>query len=121
MKKENLTTEQYRTKGKRKLSVKARGMIAKAMLTVDAFCMTMLLGTTKVYAVDANTGTIDTFVDFICEWIYKIGGVVALCGGILFAFGWTRDDMDKKNQGLQVAMAGFMAMALSQAPDIFGL
>ena len=49
------------------------------------------------------------------------GGVVGLVGGVLFALGWQRDDAEGKSRGLMALMAGFMLIAIAQAPDIFGL
>lgn len=50
---------------------------------------TMLIGTlivaeTRVSA-NSNTGSIDSFINFACDWLTKIGGVVALVGGVMFA------------------------------------
>lgn len=57
----------------------------------------------------------------VCDWLMKIGGVVGLVGGVLFALGWQRDDAEGKSRGLMTLMAGFMLIAIAQAPDIFGL
>ncbi len=51
----------------------------------------------------------------------KIGGVVAMIGGIMFALGWQREDAEGKSRGLMTVMAGFMLIAIAQAPSIFGL
>ena len=78
-------------------------------------------GTNSVYAVGSNTSSIDGFITFICDWLLKIGGVVALVGGVMFALGWQRDDAEGKSRGLMTMMAGFMVIAISQSKGLFGL
>ena len=39
----------------------------------------------------------------------------------MFALGWQRDDAEGKSRGLMTMMAGFMIIAISQSPSIFGL
>lgn len=80
-----------------------------------------ILSTNSVFAEGSNTESIDSFITFICDWLTKIGGVIALIGGVMFAAGWLRDDADGKYRGLMVVMAGFMVVAVSKSPSIFGL
>ena len=101
---------------KNNMSKKTREKVAKAGLIVNTTAMMMVLNMTNVLAVNSNTDSIDQFIDFVCDWLMKIGGVVGLVGGVLFALGWQRDDA-----GLMTLMAGFMLIAIAQAPDIFGL
>ena len=54
-----------------------------------------ILATTQVYA-DSNTSSIDSFINFACDWLVKIGGVIALVGGVMFALGWQREDAERK-------------------------
>ncbi len=54
-----------------------------------------ILATTQVYAT-SNTGSIDAFINFACDWLVKIGGVIALVGGVMFALGWQREDAERK-------------------------
>lgn len=70
---------------------------------------------------DSNTNSIDTFIDFALDWIAKIGGVVALVGGVMFALSWQRDDAEGKSRALMTLMAGFMLVAISMSKSIFGL
>lgn len=46
--------------------------------------VTLMLGTSKVCAA-SGTDSIDSFINFACDWLTKIGGVVALVGGVMFA------------------------------------
>lgn len=70
---------------------------------------------------NSNTGQIDGFIDFACDWLTKIGGVVALVGGVMFALGWQREDAEGKTRGLQTMMAGFMLVAIAASKGLFGL
>ena len=54
-----------------------------------------ILFTTQVYA-DSGTSSIDSFITFACDWLVKIGGVIALVGGVMFALGWQREDAERK-------------------------
>ena len=70
---------------------------------------------------DSNTAQIDGFIDFACDWLTKIGGVIALVGGVIFALGWQRQDSEGKSNGLMTMMAGFMLVAIAASKGIFGL
>ena len=81
---------------------------------------TLILAETNAFA-DSNTGSIDSFINFACDWLTKIGGVIALVGGVMFALGWQREDAEGKSRGLMTLMAGFMLVAIAQSKNIFGL
>ena len=80
----------------------------------------LILAETKVFA-NSNTGSIDSFINFACDWLTKIGGVIALVGGVMFALGWQREDSEGKSRGLMTLMAGFMLVAIAQSKGLFGL
>lgn len=82
--------------------------------------ITLMLGTSKVCAA-SGTDSIDSFINFACDWLTKIGGVVALVGGVMFALGWQREDAEGKSRGLMTLMAGFMLVAIAQSKNLFGL
>ena len=67
------------------------------------------------------TESIDSFINFACDWLTKIGGVIALVGGVMFALGWQREDAEGKSRGLMTLMAGFMLVAIAQSKNLFGL
>lgn len=81
---------------------------------------TLILAESRVFA-DSNTGSIDSFINFACDWLTKIGGVIALVGGVMFALGWQREDAEGKSRGLMTLMAGFMLVAIAQSKNLFGL
>lgn len=56
---------------------------------------TFILANSKVLAA-SNTQSIDGFINFACDWLTKIGGIIALVGGVMFALGWQREDAERK-------------------------
>lgn len=92
----------------------------KITVLTGAIGSSMVLLTSRVYA-DSNTGSIDSFINFACDWLTKIGGVIALVGGVMFALGWQREDAEGKSRGLMTLMAGFMLVAIAQSKNLFGL
>lgn len=97
---------------------------------IARFCVTGLtvtaLSTTTAFAdnnsgVNANTSSLDNFIDFACSWLVKIGGVVMLVGGVMFALGWQREDAEGKSRGLMTLLAGGMIVAIGGAKNLFGL
>lgn len=81
---------------------------------------TLILAETRVFAA-SNTESIDSFINFACDWLTKIAGVIALVGGVMFALGWQREDAEGKSRGLMTLMAGFMLVAIAQSKNLFGL
>ena len=81
---------------------------------------TLILAETRAFAA-SNTESIDSFINFACDWLTKIGGVIALVGGVMFALGWQREDAEGKSRGLMPLMAGFMLVAIAQSKNLFGL
>lgn len=92
--------------------------VAKVASAIWCFLLMTAMFSMTVYA---DTGTIDKFIEFVCEWLIKIGAVVMMVGGVTFAFGWQREDADGKTRGLQILMAGAMVAAIGASPSIFGL
>lgn len=94
----------------------------KEKLTIlsGSILSTFFILNTKVLAA-SNTSSIDAFINFACDWLTKIGGVIALVGGVMFALGWQREDAEGKSRGLMTLMAGFMLVAIAQSKNLFGL
>ena len=80
----------------------------------------LIISESRVLAA-SNTESIDAFINFACDWLVKIGGVIALVGGVMFALGWQREDAEGKSRGLMTLMAGFMLVAIAQSKGLFGL
>lgn len=83
--------------------------------------MSFILSTSQVYALDSNTSSIDTFIQFVCDWLVKIGGVVMLVGAVMFALSWQRDDAEGKSRALMTVMAGGMVVGVGLSKGLFGL
>ena len=92
--------------------------IPKAIMAVCGVALMEIA--TPVTAFAASTDSIDTFVTEICKWLVKIGVVVAMVGGVMFALGWQREDSEGKSRGLLTIMAGFMVAAIGASPAAFG-
>ena len=103
-----------------KLKEKSRKIKERVTIFIGATLVTFIFGINSVYA-SSNTGSIDGFINFACDWLTKIGGVVALVGGVMFALGWQREDAEGKSRGLMTLMAGFMLVAIAQSKNLFGL
>lgn len=101
--------------------VKTKKKIAKKTIRLNTVLMIAFLLFTPAFAFNSNTGALDQFVTFICEWVTKIGMVVALLGGVMFAIGWSNDQQEMKSRGLMVIAGGFMLVGIGNAPGIFGL
>ena len=99
---------------------KVKKIKEKITILTGSIASSMILLTSRVYA-DSNTGSIDSFINFACDWLTKIGGVIALVGGVMFALGWQREDSEGKSRGLMTLMAGFMLVAIAQSKNLFGL
>lgn len=92
----------------------------KITVLTGGIVSTFLMFITQVQAA-SNTESIDSFINFACDWLTKIGGVIALVGGVMFALGWQREDAEGKSRGLMTLMAGFMLVAIAQSKGLFGL
>lgn len=101
-------------------SVVKKGVV-KVVSGLNIVLGILILSTTRVYAINSNTSSIDTFIDFICDWLVKIGGVVMLIGGVMFALSFQRDDAEGKSRALMTLMAGGMVAGIAVAKNIFGL
>ncbi len=106
---------------KNNLVVRIKNAGMKLISSLNIVLCSVIMGTTSVHAAGSNTSSIDGFITFICDWLLKIGGVVALIGAVMFALGWQRDDAEGKSRGLMTMMAGFMVVAISQSKGLFGL
>ena len=100
---------------------KKKNLFKKIMSFSNIALCSLIASTNSVYAAGSNTSSIDGFITFVCDWLLKIGGVVALIGAVMFALGWQRDDAEGKSRGLMTMMAGFMVIAISQSKGLFGL
>lgn len=106
---------------KNNLVLKTKNSLKKVVSSLNVALCSLVLSISNVQAAGSNTNSIDGFITFVCDWLLKIGGVVALIGAVMFALGWQRDDAEAKSRGLMTMMAGFMVIAISQSKGLFGL
>ena len=93
----------------------------KVVSTSSIVLMSFILSASPVYAIESNTSSIDTFIQFVCDWLIKIGGVVMLVGAVMFALSWQRDDAEGKSRALMTVMAGGMVVGVGLSKGLFGL
>lgn len=67
-----------------KIKINKNKLKNKLSILSGTIVSTFILAQSKVYAA-SNTESIDGFITFACDWLTKIGGVVALVGGVMFA------------------------------------
>ena len=89
----------------KKLTSNIKRRVVNVVSGLNVVLCTLILTTSKVYALESNTSSIDTFITFVCDWLVKIGGVVMLIGGVMFALSWQRDDAEGKSRALMTLMA----------------
>lgn len=65
---------------------------------------------------------VDTFnkvVEFIVDWVARIGLVIGFIGAVQFAMGFKDDSADGKTRGLMCLASGFIVFAVAKAYDMF--
>ena len=105
----------------KKLISGAKCSFKKVVNVLYIVLCSFMLSTTSVYALNSNTSSIDTFIDFVCDWLIKIGGVVMLVGGVMFALSFQREDAEGKSRALMTIMAGGMVVGIALSKNLFGL
>ena len=113
-----LTAEQRERKRMRAVSRISFGVMFAAMAA-------QMFGITA-FAVDAGAGggtegvdTFNTVVQFIVDWVARIGLVIGFIGAIQFAMGFKDDSADGKTRGLMCLASGFIVFAVAKAYDMF--
>lgn len=110
----------------KKLSIEQRE--AKTMRSVRrittgvmvAMMATSIMGIT-CFAADGTEGvdTFNTVVEFIVDWVARIGLVIGFIGAVQFAMGFKDDSADGKTRGLMCLASGFIVFAVAKAYDMF--
>ena len=114
-----LTEEQRERKRRRAIGRIGAGMMAVMM-------MTSLFGLTA-FAADAQQAqsggdgveTFNSVVQFIVDWVARIGLVIGFIGAVQFALGFKDDSADGKTRGLMCLASGFIVFAVAKAYDMF--
>ena len=110
-----LTDEQREAKRMRSISRITTGIMAAtmAMSCMDITC----------FAADGASSegveTFNTVVEFIVDWVARIGLVIGFIGAVQFAMGFKDDSADGKTRGLMCLASGFIVFAVAKAYDMF--
>ena len=113
-----LTTEQRDRKRMRSIKKITAGIMAASMAA-------SLMGITCFAATEGGSGstegveTFNTVVEFIVDWVARIGLVVGFIGAVQFALGFKDDSADGKTRGLMCLASGFIVFAVAKAYDMF--
>ena len=105
-----LTPEQRDRKRARAVNRITAGFMAVMM-------MSSLFGITAF--ADDGVDTFNTVVEFIVDWMARIGLVIGFIGAVQFAMGFKDDSADGKTRGLMCLASGFIVFAVAKAYDMF--
>lgn len=109
-----LTAEQRDRKRMRSIKKITTGIMAASMAA-------SLMGI-NCFAADGSSEGVETFntvVEFIVDWVARIGLVVGFIGAVQFALGFKDDSADGKTRGLMCLASGFIVFAVAKAYDMF--
>lgn len=102
----------------------ARRMRAIRKITTGVMAASMAMSVMGVTCFAEGTGgegveTFNTVVEFIVDWVARIGLVVGFIGAVQFALGFKDDSADGKTRGLMCLASGFIVFAVAKAYDMF--
>lgn len=108
-----MTAEQRDRKRERAVRRISAGFMAVMM-------MTSVFGITAFAEGEADgVETFNTVVQFIVDWVARIGLVIGFIGAVQFALGFKDDSADGKTRGLMCLASGFIVFAVAKAYDMF--
>ena len=110
-----LSVEQREAKTMRSVRRITTGLLAASMVMST-------MGVTCFAATGSSTEGVDTFntvVEFIVDWVARIGLVIGFIGPVQFAMGFKDDSADGKTRGLMCLASGFIVFAVAKAYDMF--
>ena len=97
--------------------------VSKIMFGLYAVMMAMSVMSATAFAADGGGGegveTFNTVVEFIVDWVARIGLVVGFIGAVQFSLGIKDDSADGKTRGLMCLASGFIVFAVAKAYDMF--
>lgn len=111
--------ERKRSRAIRRISV---GLMAFMMLTTVFGVTAFASPAGPVMPAAPRTEGVDTFntvVQFIVDWVARIGLVIGFVGAVQFAMGFKDDSADGKTRGLMCLASGFIVFAVAKAYDMF--
>ena len=113
-----LTADQRDRKRSRVVSRITAGMMAVMMLS-SMFGITAFAEAATTDGGGDGVETFNTVVQFIVDWVARIGLVIGFIGAIQFALGFKDDSADGKTRGLMCLASGFIVFAVAKAYDMF--
>ena len=98
--------------------------ISRVMIGLTAASMVMsAMGVTAFADEEAaspeGVETFNTVVQFIVDWVARIGLVIGFIGAVQFAMGFKDDSADGKTRGLMCLASGFIVFAVAKAYSMF--
>ena len=113
-----LTAEQRERKRMRAVSRISFGVMFAAM-AAQMFGITAFAADAAASGGTEGVDTFNTVVQFIVDWVARIGLVIGFIGAIQFAMGFKDDSADGKTRGLMCLASGFIVFAIAKAYDMF--
>lgn len=114
----NLTVEQRERKRSRAIHRLSVGFMVVMMLS-SLFGITAFADDADAAAGGEGVETFNTVIEFIVDWVARIGLVVGFIGAVQFALGFKDDSADGKTRGLMCLASGFIVFAVAKAYNMF--
>lgn len=94
--------------------------LRKHKSTIMSVVLFMVLITPQiVFAGEAGDAEWSFLTGLIKKWGSRIGGALALFGGIEFGLAWKDNDPAGKSQGLKFVISGLIVLAVCANADVF--
>ena len=89
------------------------------MMLSSLFGITAFADDADAAAGGEGVETFNTVIEFIVDWVARIGLVVGFIGAVQFALGFKDDSADGKTRGLMCLASGFIVFAVAKAYNMF--
>lgn len=93
-------------------------LYSRRNIIIPMVAVIIIMTPTIVFADDGDTEW-KFLTDLISKWGKRIGGALALIGGIEFGLGWKDDRADQRTQGLRMAVSGLIVLAVCASASTF--
>lgn len=99
---------------KNKITGKLKNKEIRSKLYVGSILFYIISMPLNVYAADAAAAW-NQVMNFITEWIPRLGGVLLFVGGIEFALAYKNEDANAKTNATRLMISGAMVIAIPVA------
>lgn len=105
----------------RKISMKKAGIISaiSSFLFIASMKVLYAAGETGVTPPSASEAKWQTVIDFLGDWIRRMGGAFIIVGLITFGFSWKEDNAAGKTVGLNTIIGGCIVFAVGASMWLF--